>query len=147
MINLESWQKVVLAILISAGVGYAGGRYVQPAKVVTKIKEVTKTVQVVKHDTVTVVKEVTRPDGSKESTTTITDHDVDTTDSSTKTSISQKISNEKPQWKASGLAGYNFSKLNPVYGAQIERRIIGPIFVGAWGNTDKAAGVALSIEF
>jgi hypothetical protein len=33
-----------------------------------------------------------------------------------------------------------------VVGASVERRIIGPIFVGLWGNTAGAAGVTVKLE-
>ena len=147
MINLPSWAKVCLAILLAAGLGYASGRYAQPAKEVIKTVEVIKTITVVQHDTVTVTKEITKPDGTKEVDTTVTDKDKDTTDSSMKESASESITNVKPQWKAQALYGYNVTELRPVYGANIERRIIGPISAGLWGNTDHALGVSVSIEF
>lgn len=140
-------KYIALGVLVAAGLGYATGRYAQPAKVVIQTKEVVKTVTVVQHDTVTVVKEVKHPDGTTETDTTITDKDKDTTsDSDTKTA-SETITNLKPQWKAGVQAGYNFSSFQKVYGAQIDRRILGPLFIGAWGNSDHAGGVSVSIEF
>jgi hypothetical protein len=147
MTNLQSWAKICLAILLAAGLGYAGGRYAQPSQVVIQTKEVVKTVTVVQHDTVTITKQVKKPDGTTETDTTITDKDVDTTNSSMKESSSETITNLKPQWKATGQYGYNFSSAEKVYGAEVDRRILGPIFVGVWGNSDHVGGLAVSVEF
>lgn len=142
-----SWQKILLSILTAAGLGYAGGRFVQPAKVVTQIKEITKTVEVVKHDTVTTTHETKRPDGTTETNTTTVNHDVDMSHSSTTDTITKITDNLKPQWKVSGQAGYNFSNFQRVYGAEIDCRIIGPIFLGVWGNTNHTGGLSVGLEF
>jgi hypothetical protein len=149
MIQLESWQKILLAILLAFGVGYGSGRYVQPAKVEIKTQEVIKEVEVVKHDTITVTKEIKKPDGTTEIDTTITDKDVETTTIADVKKTEETITNLKPQWNVRGLVGVSsFNFANPmVYGLNIERRIIGPIFVGAWGTTDKSAGLSIGLEF
>lgn len=147
IISIPSWAKVILAILVAAGLGYAFGRYAQPAKEVIKTVEVVKTVTVVQHDTVTVTKQIKKPDGTTETDTVITDKDVDITNTAIKDTSSETITNVKPQWKLSGQGGYNFSSFNKVYGAEVDRRILGPIFLGAWGNSDRAAGIAISVEF
>lgn len=139
--------KAVLGLLLAAGLGYASGRYVQPSKIVIETKEVVKTVTVVKHDTVTVTKQIKRPDGTTETDTTTTDKDVDSTNNTVVDTTSETITNSKPQWKATAQAGYNFSSIKPVYGAEVDRRIIGPIFAGAWGNSDHTAGLAVTVEF
>lgn len=144
---MSNWQQILLSILVAAGLGYAGGRYVQPAKVVTQIKEVVKTVEIVKHDTTTITKEVKHPDGTTETDTTVVNHDIDMSHSNTSNTISKVTENLKPQWKATALAGYNFSSFEKVYGAEIDRRIIGPIFVGAWGNSNHTGGLSVSVEF
>jgi hypothetical protein len=94
---------------------------------------------------VTVTKQL--PSGEKDTTTTTTNNTVvdDTTD--TKASTSTVISNLKPQWKVQALAGLNGNNLGtPVYGADVERRIIGPISAGLYGNTNKEVGLSISLE-
>jgi hypothetical protein len=147
MNSLKPWQSITLAILVALGLGYSFGRYAQPAKEVIKTVEVVKTVETVKHDTVTITKQIKKPDGSTETDTTTTDKDVDTTNTSMTDKTSETITNVKPQWKATGLLGYNVSTFQKVYGAEIDRRIIGPIFIGAWANTQQTGGVSVSIEF
>jgi hypothetical protein len=56
-----------------------------------------------------------------------------------------------PQWSVSlmpgvDLRGNSSLPYHAVVGASVERRIIGPIFVGLWGNTAGAAGVTVKLE-
>ncbi len=130
------WKYGLGAILLLIGIGYATGRYIAPSKIVTKTETVIKEVV----HTVTVT--VTKSDGSSTSTTT--------TDSGTTigSSTSSVTSSDKPSWKVAGLAGLSLNNLTtPVYGGQIERRIIGPVSAGVWGLTNSTGGVSLSIEF
>ncbi len=132
-------KTITILVLITGLVGYASGRYLQPPQ----IKEVVKTVEIVKHDTTTIIKERKNPDGSTEKDTTIVNHDTDI--SSSKDSKVTEIL--KPQWKVQAQYGYNFSDLRPVYGAGVEHRFIGPISLGVWGNTNHTAGLSASLEF
>ncbi len=129
----------IIAVLVIALTSYGFGRYVQPAQ----IKEVIKTVEIVKHDTTTIVKEHKNRDGSSDTETTVVNHDIDLS----KSDDSKTITNLTPQWKVQGQYGYNFQSLRPVYGAAIERRIVGPLFIGAWGNTDHTVGLSVGLEF
>lgn len=62
-----------------------------------------------------------------------------------------------PQWQVSLMAGTNWSivRLSPqipyldplVLGVLVNRRIVGPVFVGGWVNTSKEFGISLSLEF
>lgn len=144
---MDRVKYVVLGLAGCLLLGYAIGRYAQPAKVVTKTEIVVKTVETVKHDTVTVTKEHQNTDGTKDVVTTITDHDIEQTTKDIKEKDSKVLDSLKPQWKATGLYGYNFHDLRTVYGASVDRRIIGPVFAGVWGNTDRTAGVSVSLEF
>jgi hypothetical protein len=132
-------KTLAISALVIGLVGYASGRYLQPPQ----IKEVVKTVEVVKHDTTTIIKERKKPDGSSETDTTIINHDTDISSSKD----SKVTSILPPQWKVQGQYGYDFRDLRPVYGAAVDRRIIGPIFIGVWGNTNHTAGLSASLEF
>lgn len=57
-----------------------------------------------------------------------------------------------PDWRVSALVGADLSaplsKQSLLYGAHVERRVVGPVSVGAWGLFPRAAaGLSLSIEF
>lgn len=131
----SSFKYYLLALLVCTGLGYAFGRYHQPAqqdsKVTDSIKKETETTDVI----------IKRPDGTIEtshSVTVINEHDK---------SKQVITSNEKPQYKVSALMGFDYDNSKRVYGAAIERRIVGPVSAGLWGTTNKEIGVSLSVEF
>jgi len=123
-----------LACAIVFAAGYQLGKKDAP----TKIEQVERIVE--KRDLVTVTKEVTRPDGTKEKETTVTD----------KTKTEQKsettVQNKLHDWRASGMVGIGVNAM-PMYGVSIERRIISNVFVGAWGLTNATVGVSVGLEF
>lgn len=61
------------------------------------------------------------------------------------------VESKKPDWALMGRVGLAFDSLRPVYGAEIQRRILGPVSVGLWaqGSTFGRAGSAggLSVGF
>jgi len=132
-------------------VAFAGGRFLVPAKVVTKIVTQTQTVTV--HDTnvVTVVKEVDKPGGEVDKTTTTTDLSTSNTDTTSKDTDKTVTDNEKPQWHVGATYGANLnSSPTALYGVRAEKRFLGPIFLGAWGMSGTSAtsgGLSVSLEF
>lgn len=128
MNNLSKISIVLVALVGS----FLLGKNQAPTKV--------NTVEVVKEirDIEIVKQEVTKPDGSKVVTTTTKDK--------TKLDTRNETKINKPNWKVSGLVGIN-SELRTVYGASVDRRIVGNIFVGAWGTTDKTGGISIGLEF
>lgn len=133
---------LLLALLLLV-VGYSLGRYFTPQKVVTETIIKTKTITVVQHDTQTTVTE--KPDGTK--TTVIVDKSVDTTHQDQTIDKTKVVENNKPDWHI----GVDFSPKNPqyeyFYGARVERRILGPMFIGAFGNIDRTLGASIGLEF
>lgn len=129
----------------------------------TEIKEVVKYVKVT--STVT-EREITttKPDGTtvveKEKTRTNENTQVDSsrnTNSTTDTKVEAKVDTKtvriQRDWRVGGTVGVDFSNPFPssfgdlVYGASVERRIIGPIYLGVWGNTGKQGGISVGVEF
>lgn len=101
---------------------------------------------VVQDHVVTVVKEIDRPDGTKEITTTA-DQVTNKTDNSIKSAEDLKPP-ELKNWMVSGGIGLDFDgTVDKVYDVNINRRILGPIFVGAWANTKSQAGLNVGFEF
>lgn len=127
------------------------------------------TLKTKKHEVKTVA---VKPDGSK-TIQTVTDTDTDqathsqtaqqtvaTQQVQTQTEVTHSattsvtVTTVKPQWRVSALAGVDVLHLNqpallgPVQlGALVERRLIGPVWVGAFGLSSGTAGLALSLEF
>ncbi len=131
-------RNTIIAIVVALAIGFGIGKYVGGGNIQ---QETTKEKEVAIEDTI-IVKEEKRPDGTvvKEVTTT---KKKETTTKGT----SIKIVENKPDWKASALVGYNLDKSAMVYGASVDRRILGNIFVGAWGTTDKQVGLSVGMEF
>src|SRR5271166_3737388 len=130
--SLSSWQKTALSLALALLVGYAFGRYAQPAKIQIQTQTVVKEVESVKHDTVTVTKEIKQPNGAVETDTTVTDKDVDVTQIQSDTKTTETITNLKPQWFATGGIGMGSgsftSGFTPIYNVSVNRRILGPVY-------------------
>lgn len=139
-------KTLLITALILTALGYGFGRYLQPAKVITKEVIIEKQVDVVKRDVTTKIKEITNKDGSKITETVIEDRSKETSKKESETNKSTVVINTKPQWRVQGTAKLN-KILTPIYGAGIERRILGPVSGGIFANTDKEYGVSLSFEF
>lgn len=125
--------------LLLFALGFGAGKYSQP----NKSSESNTTETDTKKETSTTVKEETRPDGTKiKETTTISKKE-----DSKKSETIKVVDNAKPNWKVGALAGFNLDTKYPVYGAAVEKRLMGNVFVGVWGTTDKQIGVSASLEF
>lgn len=143
---MDMKYKVLLVVGVAVA-GYAFGRYAQPAKVEIKTETVIKEVTVEKKNVVTEIKEIKHPDGTTETDTKITDL-TNTVNKNTSDSKSESTTTySKPQWKVQALLSTQVSQFGPVYGIDVEKRILGPISAGVWGNVDKKFGASVSIEF
>lgn len=111
-----------------------------------------------------ITKYIERPDGTKE----ITKEEVtDTNESANSSTVSSKeqqtemkkevvvqkeVQIEKVEtpvvkdWHLSASAGLTTSAV-PLYGAQVERRILGPIFLGLRADTNPSGSVVLGFDF
>lgn len=157
-------NKTILKIsglVIILLVVFATGRYCTPEKVITKtetvevIKEVkvveTVTVQQNKRQTKTVITEY--PDGKKvteiyevnEDVIFIENNSNSTVDSNTSTNTTTIVKTDKPNWNLYGVAGYQDNRFN--YGINVNRRILGPVFIGVTGKNNKDLSIGIGIEF
>lgn len=137
--NINKYTLILSISLILLAVGYGVGRYLQPARIEIKKEQV----EVVKKDIKIVEKLITRPDGTTEKET-ITE---DKTKTEKETLESSLTINKKPDWKVSGLSGLDLSSKSQFYGVQVDRRIIGPVFVGVTATTNKTIGLSVGMEF
>lgn len=146
---MNKYLKIALGVLVAAGLGYAFGRYAQPAKIEIKKELQVKEIEVTKKNVVVVTHEEKRPDGTVITDTRTVDTSTEATNRNSTSKESTVVTNLKPQWKVGGAAGvkYNEVRMEAVYTIGVERRILGPIFVGAYGRTDKEVGLSVSVEF
>lgn len=132
-------NTIILMVLVAAA--SAGlTRYYFP-QIEFKNTETVK--EVVRNDVRTIVKEVTKPDGSKEVVTEIIDK-------STKkeSSTSETMKAAQKQWLVGAGARVKLSdRDNIVYELEAHRRILGPFYLGGKVGSDKSIGLSVSMEF
>jgi len=135
----KNLKKTAVISLVCAAAAAGLTRYYFP-KIEFRTIEITK--EVVRNDVRTVVKEVTRPDGAKEVVTEI----VDRTIREEKRAVDM-VSAYKPDWVIGVGARTRFQSSAPAYDLQVQRRILGPIFIGALGSSDGSIGISIGMEF
>lgn len=133
MQNKTAFDIVAVLILIVAA--FFLGRNNAPVKIEEKIK-VEKQI-----DTVTVVKEIKRPDGTIEKETTQVDK------STVKANKDTTIIAEKPKNKVNLGLGYDIKEKRQVYIGSYERRLFETVWVGATLSSNGTAGLTVGLEF
>lgn len=106
-------------------------------KAISEQKTVTQT------KIVTVIKEVTRPDGTVEKETTTTDNSIK---KEVEKHIEESIKARNKVWLVSLGASLDTSGKQQ-YKAEVQREVLGPIFVGIYGTTGREAGLSLGLNF
>lgn len=168
-------KKIIAGLALALLVGYAFGRYTTPTKVEIKKEIVTVEKKVLDTEELkrielernkklrTVITEITRPDGTKEKTTrqievTSTTKNTDTqnktheeTDKETRQTETKLVENNHSSLTISALAGLDVLNLGSpqklIYGGHIQRSLLGPIGIGAFGMTNGVCGMSLGLSF
>lgn len=126
---------VVVAILSAVVTKYYFPR------IETQTVETTK--EIVKTDIVTVTKIIENKDGSKETTTTTTDH----TSKNETSSSSKTVAATNKDWMVSVSGDIKTTTRDQYYELQVQRRILGPFYLGAKASTNQTVGVSVGFEF
>lgn len=139
-------QYKTLAAIILVAMVIGGAIETKFASNKSEIKTQVVDHTITQNHVVTVVKEVDRPDGTKEITTTKDDtsvkHDTSVSD---KEDIKAKPA---PNWMVSAGVGFELdNSFGRVYKAEVQRRILGPVFLGVYGTTRSEAGLTVGFEF
>lgn len=134
-------KTVIIACFGSFAIGAALALYFKPNKNVVKTEY--KDRIVTQNHITTVTKIVKVPGGAEETTTTVIDNSK-TIDNKSGSMLQETV--VQKNWLVGAGAGLD-THLQPVYSVQMNRRILGPIFIGAWGTTSKSGGLSLSLEF
>lgn len=143
-----NWKVTILATLIAGVVGFAFARYSTPEKIVVKTEEVVKEVIKEKRDVVIVKQMIERPDGTKETTERTEERTENTTRTDREARTETKVDNKKPDWMFAVTAGISADRdAERTYGLSVQRRILGPVFLGAYGDTGKNVGISVGLEF
>lgn len=132
---MNNLKNILIAVVLALGIGYAFGRYAQPAKIEIQEKE-----KVVKK-TETIYREIKQADG------TIIKETITKDTSKKENDKSNKVTAAKSKYLISATAGYNFSERKENYGGAVQMRLGDtPFFGGVYGNTDKGIGIIGTIE-
>lgn len=132
-------KNIAILVLVVAALSAAVTRYYFP-QVSTKVEVQEK--EVIKKDIKTIIKEIVRPDGTKETVTEVVDHSKESKESKT------SITTFKPKdWVIAATAETKDLRQQFAYGIHIQRRILGPVFVGITANTEKQFGASVGLEF
>lgn len=139
--------KCIVITIVALVVGFVGGRQTAPTKVVVKKEEVIKEVESSKDKTKVVEKEVIKPDGTiikKKVAKAVKEKKAERESTVKVTKIEESY---KPQWKVGALTGIQGGSVG-IVGMQVERRIVGPVFLGVTGNWhSRDIYLNISIEF
>ncbi len=169
MIDLKNYKTWVVLVVLLA-VGYVSGRYLSPSRVITKTEtkivtqEVVVTKEVDKTDyyknKVLIETTTTKPDGTVirqrefvDKSVVIHDDTKDSTDNkNTTTTTNTTTEKDYPQAKYTGSTKVLFAKnvkniAEDIYGLEVDKKLIGPFVVGAFGLTDKTVGLSLGLNF
>ena len=120
-------------VLFLLGLGV--GRYTLPTKSTETEKHATETEKEV------IDREKHNADGSTEKEHIVRDIKKEIKE------IARTVDNAKTSWKASALVGYSLDNKRPVYGIDVQRRILGNAHIGLWGTTEKTLGLSIGYEF
>lgn len=72
------------------------------------------------------------------------DRSVVKTDGSTQTTV---VTPYVPQWRLGVLVGSDYRNLDLQYGGLVSKRLLGPLWVGAFGLSGGTVGVSATLEF
>lgn len=135
-------RNIAIAGAVLLCLGYGIGRYVQPPKEVTHTEVEER--EVIRKDVTTIVREVTRPDGTKEIVTEIVDKTKEKKESRQETTISKPV---EKQWHAAVGLERELSSTTNIYSVTVERRVFLDAYVGLRVNTEKQVGITVGYEF
>lgn len=130
------------SLLYSFGIGAAiGAAFIWYAYPRHEVQIKTETKIVTEYKTKIVERWRKNPDGSEEHERT----EESSGNSETTKSKDKKVA--KHNWNLGIQAGLTTDMDGLKYGLRVERRIVGPVFAGAYVTTNKEAGVSLGMEF
>lgn len=139
-----TYRFEIIGILVALVVSFAVGRYSaqQPS-----VKEVTKSEDTKKSttdtDSHTVI--VANPNGSTTTTIDTHSHEKDT-DVNKQVSV-VSIEAVKPQINLSLLGGYDYKAKSTLIGASINKQFLGPVTLGAFGFNNGVIGLSIGVVF
>jgi len=153
----------VIIVVVSLATSFAFGRYSVPEKIKieTKIVEVEKKtddkkiIDKEKKHVKTITTETDKPDGTKVITSVTTDDSIEddkTTDVSTDdikkdTDTVKEVTKGSSKVTVAALGGIDFTNGHYIFGASVDKPLLGPITFGLFGFSDLRFGISLGLQF
>lgn len=134
------WKAIGIYTVVIAALAIGATKRLWPS-IETQVKVEEK--EVIKKDVRTIIKERTNTDGSSTKETIIVDN-------SKESSIKkfEQITVKKHDWFVAAGAEARLDEINnPAYKLEVNRRIVGDLFLGATVNTKGSFGVQVGITF
>jgi hypothetical protein len=153
---MNTYLRNGLIIVAIAAVSYGAGKFSNPAKVITKteIKEVVKTVEVIKEqkNVVVITKKTTKKDGTIIEESKTEDKSVTFQDKSTESKkqvVSSQITTRDIGLSVHALALQNLqhTERDREYGVFVKKRVFGNISVGAMATDQRTFGLSVGMDF
>jgi len=140
--------KVPLALVGALVLGIAIGRFTVPSRIVTKIEVQEKIVTVIEkvesENVVTVYREVVKPDGTKVIKSRTFDKSVTQEKANVVAAKSvaetKTIERAAPDWMLRGV-------FSGAYGVGLDRRILGPLYLGGQALSDGSVSISIGLLF
>lgn len=141
-------MKVPLALVGALVLGIAIGRFTVPSRIVTKIEVQEKIVTVIEkvksENVVTVYREVVKPDGTKVIKSRTFDKSVTQEKANVVAAKSvaetKTIERAAPDWLLRGV-------FSGAYGVGLDRRILGPLYLGGQALSDGSVSISIGLLF
>ncbi|MEO5367568.1 MAG: hypothetical protein H7831_14680 [Magnetococcus sp. WYHC-3] len=152
-------RNIVILSLISLAIGGAIGYFFTPTRTVTKVevKEVVKVVKETqkdkKNDKIVIVVETVLPDGTKKKETkivdkgTITIRSDETSEKQVETKTEKVVEKEHDSLMIYAFGNTNVFNPSLEYGLGVQKRVVGPFWLGAFGSNKVNIGLTLGISF
>jgi hypothetical protein len=135
---MDQIKVMAMVIVLAGGIGFFAGHKLMPTKIVE-----TKEVQVdkVQKDIVTVVKEITLPNGEKQVVTTTTDKSIENKE------ISHVSSKQPLKWHVAALVLKSNLESPEVYAVQAEKYLTDNLSLGIQVSSNRNVGLVLGLTF
>lgn len=131
---MNNVKNIIIVGVLTLGIGYAYGRYMQPAKIETQEK------QVVVKETEVVYREIKQADGTVIKETITKDTAKKETDKSNKTTA------QKSKYLLSGIVSYSISEKKESFGGAAQMRLGDTPFFGGVVYKDNSIGAVVTLE-
>jgi hypothetical protein len=137
--NIINWKTLIVYTIVIVVLSVVVTKRFWPT-IDTQVKVEEK--EIIKHDVRTIIKEQTNPDGSSTKETIIVDNSKEVS-----AKKFEQTTTKKNDWFVAAGAEATSRSLNPIYRIEVNRRVLGDVYVGVSGRTDGLIGLQIGFSF